>query len=65
MTLFDREAFNFYMEAAKQNTFYRVIPMVVPEIANGLENIYTYTHLRSPITPCVDLYFAIGKVKET
>ena len=65
MTLFDREAFNFYMEGAKRNTLYRVIPMVTPEIANGLENIYTYTHRSGPVGPPVDLCFAIGKVKET
>ena len=63
MTLFDRETFNFYMQGAKGNRHYRVMPMDVSAIADGLENIYTYCHRMCPDS-CEDLYFAIGKVKE-
>jgi hypothetical protein len=65
MTLYGQDAFNFYMEGAKLNSYYRVFPMNVSQLAHGLENIYTYRH-RSDISPLSeDLGFAIGKVKET
>jgi len=64
MTLFDRETFNFYMEGAKANLAYRVMPIDVSTIADGLKNIYTYCHRSGPGSGD-DLFFAIGKVKET
>ena len=63
MTLSGRDAFNFYMEGAKGNLGYRVIPMDVSQIAKGMENIYTYSHRTGP-TSTVDVHFAIGKFKE-
>ena len=64
MTLSSRKAFNFYMKGAEANLAYRVVPMDVLGIANGLEIIYTYCHRRDPDV-AYDVYFAIGKVKET
>jgi hypothetical protein len=60
MTLHDRHAFQFYMEGAKKFSTYQVMPLNVLEIADGLENIYTYGHYGDNGRK---EYFAIGKVK--
>jgi hypothetical protein len=65
MTLYDQNAFKFYMEGAKRIHAFKVIPMNVTTIASGLENIYTYRHWDGVSSGSGALYFAIGKVKET
>jgi len=65
MTLYGRDAFNFYMEHAKLNLQYRAFPMDVSAFAHELENVYTYRHRKDAIFGAEDLGFAIGKVRET
>jgi len=65
MTLYDRDVFRYYLEGVKLNPGYRVIALNTSEIANGLESTYTFAHWRGHHVGTGDLYFAIGKVKET
>ena len=61
MTLYDRDAFTFYMEGVQRNSNYQVIPVDVSEFAYELESIYTYRH----DVGTAPWYFVIGKVKGT
>jgi len=62
MTLYERNAFNFYIKGTKKANGYRVILLDVPEIRDEVESIYTYVQSDEMGRLAV---FAIGKVKQT
>jgi len=66
MTLYDRDAFNFYIEEMKRDDHYQVFPVDVSTLPHEIGNSYTYRR-RETYTAGgrEDWYFAIGKVKET
>ena len=45
MNLYERNAFNFYIEGARKASGYHVVPCDVSEIADGLEDIYSYSYI--------------------
>jgi len=63
MTLYDRDAFNFYVEGMKKDNDYQVFPMDVSQFSHKMESIYTCRRRCRLITQ-TGSYFAIGKVKE-
>ena len=62
MTLYERNAFNFYIKGTRKASGYRVILLDVSEIRDELESIYTYVQSDEMGQLAA---FAIGKVKET